>query len=89
MPNMINEPTTIDRVVPIVCFVILIAFFACLPSMIKDQNKRLEQAWQDQGCQMYDNDKTANVPAKCSQYFVDHYKPQQPRPQPPELKEQE
>lgn len=77
-----NEPTTRDKMVPIVCGVILLAFLATVPSMINNKNKRLEQAWQEQGCQMYDNYHISEVPAKCQAHFIDHYQPQPARPQP-------
>lgn len=82
MGNIIGEKTALDKAVPIICVTILVAFFAGLPSMVSDKNKRLQQAWQDRGCQMYDDYKMDYVPAKCQQFFVDHYAPQQLRSQP-------
>ena len=74
-----------DKIVPIMCGIILLAFLATVPSMINDKNKREAKAWQDSGCQMYDNLKPADVPAKCSNQFTDHYKAQAGRIQPPEV----
>lgn len=82
-----SEPTKGDKLVPVVCGVILLAFFATIPSMVNDQNRRREQAWQDQGCQMYDESVLDKVPAKCQTYFVDHYQAQKLRPQPPKSEE--
>jgi hypothetical protein len=53
--------------------------------IIQNRKKQLEQAWQEQGCQMYDNANIDSVPAKCLNYFTDHYEPQEQRVQPPEL----
>lgn len=79
-----NKPTASDKIVPIVCGVILLAFIACVPSMANDKEKREAKAWHDNGCKIYDDYKAIDVPAKCSAYFVDHYKAQQARLQPPE-----
>ena len=76
------EPTKTDKLVPIVAGLVLLAFLACVPAMWSDKQQRLEQAWQEKGCQMYDNDKPADLPAKCSNDFVDHYQPQEQRNQP-------
>ena len=81
---MYNEPKPSDKIVPIVCGIIFATFLAYTPFMVADANKRKEQKWQEQGCQMYDGFKASDVPAKCSNYFTDHYKPQTPRTQPPE-----
>ncbi len=81
-----GKPTKGDKIVPIVCLVILLAFFACLPSMWADKQKREAQLWQDLGCHKYDNYKPADVPAKCAGTFIDHYAPQEPRLQPPDEK---
>lgn len=83
-----GKPSKGDKIVPIVCGVVLLAFFACLPSMIRDEQKIQDQLWKDHGCQMYDDYKPANVPAKCSSYFIDHYQPQNSRPQPPDEAQQ-
>lgn len=74
----------LDKAVPIVCGVIMVAFLISLPFMIRDKEARERKAWQDEGCHMYDNMKSIDVPAKCSYIFTDHYKPQQERLQPPD-----
>jgi len=78
-----NEPRKSDKIVPIICGVIFLAFLACLPAMWHDKQQREAQAWHDYGCQMYDDYKIDKVPAKCQSEFVDHYQAQQTRLQPP------
>lgn len=77
-------PSTFDKIFYWVLGIIMIAFFISVPFMARDAERANQKAWQENGCQMYDNIKAADVPAKCSQYFVDHYKSQQQRVQPPE-----
>jgi hypothetical protein len=84
MGTIIEKPNISDKIVMWGCIALVGAILVCLPSMINDKNKRLEQAWQTQGCEMYDNYKATDIPAKCSQYFIDHYKSQDIRIQPPE-----
>lgn len=79
-----GESSKWDKVIPVIAIGILLAFFACVPSMIKDQNRAEAQQWQAQGCQMYDDYKLSDVPAKCQVYFVDHYQAQPVRVQPPQ-----
>jgi hypothetical protein len=64
---------------------LFIAFVAYVPFMIQNKEERLEKAWQEQGCKMYDMERPQDVPAKCSNTFTDHYKPQEQRVQPPEV----
>lgn len=64
--------------------IIFVAFLISIPFMARDQEKRQAQAWHDQGCQMYDDYKPENIPAKCSTYFIDQYMPQEARKQPPD-----
>lgn len=78
-----GEPTKSAKLVHIVCGVVLLAFFACLPAMYADQQKREQQLWQELGCQKYDSYKISDVPAACQNSFVDHYSPQDQRLQPP------
>lgn len=63
--------------------IVFLAFLAHIPFMLIDKQERLERAWQEQGCQMYDMQRTQDVPAKCSNQFTDHYAPQDARLQPP------
>lgn len=81
-----NEPKPTDKIIPIVCGVVLLAFLISVPFMIRDENARLEQQWQEQGCHMYDDRYPEKLPAKCSNQFIDHYAPQEQRVQPPEEK---
>ena len=81
---MYGKPSKWDKVVPIVAGTVLLAFFAYVPTMVANKNERLEKAWQEKGCQMYDDYKPADIPAKCSSYFIDHYQAQKARIQPPE-----
>jgi len=76
------EPSPADKIVPIACGVLLLTFFAAMPFIARDANNQKERMWQNQGCQMYDNIEATKVPAKCSSYFIDHYKPQEMRNQP-------
>ena len=79
-----SGPTTTDKIMYWVLGIIMVAFIISIPFMVRDKNARLEHAWQTQGCEMYDDVKAIDVPAKCSQYFVDHYKAQPIRTQPPD-----
>lgn len=63
---------------------LMVAFIISVPFMYRDKQARLEQQWQDEGCQMYDDMKGIDVPAKCSNVFTDHYQPQEQRVQPPD-----
>jgi hypothetical protein len=83
MPTIIedgNDKST--KIVGVICIALLVATFVALPFMISDSNKSKEQAWQEQGCQMYDEKPMESVPAKCQSFFVDHYAPQSERSQP-------
>lgn len=80
-------PSSSEKVMYWVLGAVMVAFIISIPFMVRDKNARLDKAWHDQGCEMYDDIKATDVPAKCSQYFVDHYKPQQQRVQPPEVKQ--
>lgn len=85
MPDYIgHEPSGIEKAMPIICGIILFGALASIPFMQRDNARIREQQWQSQGCKMYDTEKMADVPAKCLNEFVDHYKAQQPRVQPPE-----
>lgn len=79
-----SAPSKWDKVGYAALGLLMLAFFASLPSMWADKQRRLEQAWQDTGCQMYDNMPLDKVPAKCATGFTDHYKPQEQRAQPPD-----
>lgn len=83
MSDIYGAPTMWDKIIPVGCLLILLVFIACLPSMVADKNRRLEQQWQSNGCRMYDDTKMSEVPAKCQQFFVDHYTAQPARTQPP------
>lgn len=84
MGTIINETTNVDKAFYWVLGLIMVAFLISVPFMVRNDNRLKVQAWQEQGCEMYDNEKPADIPAKCSQYFVDHYKPQPARTQPPQ-----
>ncbi len=75
-----------EKVFLTILAVVFISFLISVPFMWHDKQQRLEKAWRDEGCQMYDNEMVSNVPAKCQTYFVDHYKGQNQRVQPPEEK---
>ena len=79
-----GKPTKGDKIIPIVCLVIILAFSACVPAMYRDKQKREAQLWQDLGCHKYDYMKQTDVPAMCANTFVDHYAPQEQRVQPPD-----
>lgn len=64
---------------------LMIAFFISVPFMWRDKQARLDKAWADMGCEMYDEEKATDIPAKCSNYFTDHYKAQEARKQPPDV----
>lgn len=84
MPELMHQPSKVDTFVTWGCILIFIAFLISLPFMVRDKEARLKQQWQDEGCHMYDNMKSIDVPAKCSYIFTDHYKPQAERVQPPD-----
>lgn len=77
-------PSGLDKVFYFVLGTIMVAFVISIPFMARDQQRRLEQRWHDEGCQMYDDEKAGDIPAKCSQYFIDHYRSQPLRTQPPQ-----
>lgn len=77
-----NAPKPADKIVPIVCGIVFLAFLVSVPFMVADQNKRKAELWQEHGCHMYDNYRIERVPAKCHAYFIDHYAPQPLREQP-------
>jgi hypothetical protein len=84
---VISEETKADKYIFIgfIVLLVLILFVFAPYELITGQQRR-ERAWHTQGCQMYDDETTNDVPAKCLNYFTDHYKPQQQRTQPPETK---
>lgn len=86
MPEYLEKPGKADKVVPIICGFILLAFLISLPFMVRDEARIKAEKWQQQGCQMYDDERAVNVPAKCNNDFTDHYKAQTPRVQPPEVR---
>lgn len=64
---------------------LMVAFLISVPFMIQDKQERLEKAWNDQGCRMYDEEtKLDDIPAKCKADFIEHYKAQDARLQPPD-----
>ncbi len=86
MSDYLEKPGKYDNIMYIALGLFFLAFLVSVPFMWHDKQARLEKAWQDDGCQMYDDYLIKDVPAKCQTYFVDHYKPQQGRIQPPEAK---
>ena len=78
-----GETSTLEKVMYWVLGIVFVAFLISVPFMLMDKQERLEKAWQDKGCQMYDMEKPQDVPAKCSKTFTDHYAPQDARLQPP------
>ncbi len=84
MNTLERGPSTGDKVGYAALGLFMVAFLISVPFMIRDRNKLKQQQWQEQGCRMNDDYKPANIPAKCSSYFIDHYQPQQERVQPPE-----
>lgn len=78
-----GEPSKLEKAGYIILGIVFVAFLAYIPFMLINKQERLEQAWQDRGCQMYDMERPQDVPAKCSNQFVDHYAPQDARKQPP------
>lgn len=83
MPTIIEYGgDNLSKIIGWSCALLAISAFIALPFMISDSNKSKEQAWQEQGCQMYDEKPMETVPAKCQSFFVDHYAPQTERAQP-------
>lgn len=75
-----------DKAIPAFCGLLLVCALISVPFMARDNERIRQQTWKAEGCKMYDDYKVQNVPAKCQTYFVDHYKAQQQRIQPPEAK---
>ncbi len=75
-------PGTGEKIMFVILGIVFIAFLAYIPFMIANKQERLERAWQEQGCQMYDTEVINNIPAKCHNDFTDHYKAQELRKQP-------
>ncbi len=87
MPMVIeSKPSKFENVMYIALGIFFVAFLISIPFMIRDKEKREAQSWQDLGCHKYDEMKAIDVPAKCSYIFTDHYKAQEMRVQPPEVK---
>lgn len=84
MTEISGGQSTGEKVVMWFCIGFFLVFLAFIPKMAADKDKAMRQAWEDNGCQMYDEYKATDVPAKCSQYFVDAYQPQEVRVQPPD-----
>jgi len=85
MPDYIgHEPSGIEKAMPIILGIFFLAALASIPFMHADNERARQKSWQSQGCKMYDDEKMADVPVKCLNEFVDHYKAQQQRLQPPE-----
>lgn len=82
-----GETSGIEKAMPIVCGVILVAAIISIPFMQRDNEKIRQQKWQSQGCKMYDSEFLKDVPVKCLNEFVDHYKAQEQRIQPSDNKE--
>lgn len=61
--------------------ILLVATLCYAPFMYADAQRELKREWDENGCQMYDDKKIADVPAKCQSHFVDHYAPQERREQ--------
>lgn len=78
-----GETSKLEKFGYIALAILMLAFLAYIPFMLIDKQQRLEQAWQTQGCEMYDTYPSEQVPAKCKNDFVDHYAPQDARTQPP------
>lgn len=71
-----------EKIGAIALLILFISFLIYIPFMIANKQERLQQAWQTQGCQMYDDRKIADIPVKCHSEFIDHYAPQEMRKQP-------
>lgn len=86
MPELIgHEESTLEKGMRYGLIALMIAFIIYVPFMIQDKQERQEKAWQEQGCRMYDDVmKLDDVPVKCKWDFVDHYKAQEQRVQPPD-----
>lgn len=82
MSTYLEGPTsTAEKFMYIFLCIVVIAAIACIPLMIADKQNRLDEEWKNNGCQMYDKDKVSDIPAKCNNDFVDHYKSQDSRKQ--------
>ncbi len=86
MPTIIeHEESGLEKGMRYGLIALMIAFFIYVPFMIQNKEERLRQAWQDNGCRMYDEEtRLDDIPAKCKADFIEHYKAQQPRLQPPD-----
>lgn len=82
MTTIGHEPKGLEKAMPIILGFVLLGAFISVPFMQRDNARIREQTWQSEGCKMYDNEKVADVPVKCLNEFVDHYKAQQQRTQP-------
>jgi hypothetical protein len=81
----LSKSTPLDKLTPLALIVLMLALFASVTFMVWDSNKRKEELWQADGCQMYDNYRIKNVPAKCHQHFIERYQSQEKRVQPPDV----
>lgn len=81
---MYTEPkqNLIEKISFAALILVFIAFIISVPFMASDKEKRQQEAWQEKGCQMYDDQKIEEVPAKCHSEFIDKYKSQELRAQP-------
>lgn len=77
-----GEQSPLDKIMMWGAIVLFVAFLAYIPTMFQNKQDRLDKAWKTQGCEMYDDEKIADVPAKCQTFFIDHYAPQERRLQP-------
>lgn len=81
---MSDNEEGIYKVVSAVLGVFILLAMAAIPYIAAQTDKDNKRQWQTQGCHMYDELPMSKVPAKCQQYFVDHYAPQSQRTQPEE-----
>jgi len=76
MTTIEGKSTTFDKVLYTFLALLVLATIAYMPFMIADKQATAEKEWNDKGCRMYDADRVSEIPAKCSNDFVDHYKSQ-------------
>lgn len=82
MTYLEQPPSTGDKIINGFLVLLILLAIVCIPFMIVDKQRRLDDAWNNQGCKMYDKEKVSDIPAKCNNDFVDHYNAQERREQP-------
>jgi hypothetical protein len=77
MTTIEGKSTTFDKVLYTFLALLVLAIIAYVPFMMADKQATAEKEWKEKGCRMYDAARVSEIPAKCSNDFVDHYKSQE------------